>query len=168
LRYGYGVLAVLVALGTALLSRSFDLEGFLFVIAVAVSVWFGGRGPGLLAIFLSVFVLDYFVLSPSDRWEILPSHVGYFVVFGILAVVVSLFSEARHRAEQSLREARDDLERMVHERTAELRRSNDRLREEVAERKRGRGKTCGGEDFLEQGQRISHTGAGLGVPRTDS
>src|SRR6185369_12426247 len=132
LRYGYGVLAVVVALGLALASRSFDLEGFLFVIAVGVAVWFGGRGPGLLAVVLSVFVLDYFFLSPPDDWAILPSHLGYFVVFGVLAVVVSLFSEKRHRAEQSLLAARDDLERKERERTAELSRSNEHLRDEIA------------------------------------
>jgi PAS domain S-box-containing protein len=158
-RYGYGILAVLVAFGAALLSRNFDLEGFLFVIAVAVSVWFGGRGPGLLAILLSVFLLDYFFLSPSDEWEILPTHVGYFVVFAILAVALSMLSEARHRAELSLVDARDELERKVRERTAELRRSNEQLRDEVFVRTRAEEELRRSEAFLEEGQRLSHTGS---------
>ena len=37
-RYGYAMLAVAVALLAALALRAFDLEGFLFVIAVAVAV----------------------------------------------------------------------------------------------------------------------------------
>jgi len=45
-------------------------------------------------------------------------------------------SEARHRAEDSLVQARDDLEVKVRERTAELQRSNDQLRNEAAERNR--------------------------------
>jgi K+-sensing histidine kinase KdpD len=55
-RYGYALLAVVVALGAALALRSFDLEGFLFVIAVisrSIVEAHGGRlwaeanpGPG--------------------------------------------------------------------------------------------------------------------------
>ena len=136
-RYGYGVIAVTVALGAALALRFFDLEGFLFVIAVAVSVWFGGRGPGLVAVALSMILLDYFFLSPTDGpWTILPSHVVYFVAFLVLAFVISWLSDLRHRAEQSLLQARNALEAKVHERTAELQRSNEQLRKEIAERAR--------------------------------
>src|SRR5690606_24590297 len=63
MRYGYGVVAVACALGAALLLRSFDLEGFLFVIAVAATVWLGGRGPGIVAVVLSIVVIDYFFLG---------------------------------------------------------------------------------------------------------
>src|SRR6187397_1701211 len=41
-RYSHAVLVVGVALATAEALRSFDLEGFLFVIAVPVAVWLGG------------------------------------------------------------------------------------------------------------------------------
>src|SRR5262245_57968444 len=129
LRYAYGIIAVVVALGAALALRSFDLEGFLFVIAVAVAVWFGGRGPGLLAVALSMIVLDYFFLPPGDTWHSLRSHVAYFLIFTALAVLITLISETRHRAEQSLVDA-------VSARTAELERSNQQLRAEIVERRR--------------------------------
>lgn len=64
-RYGYGILAVVGALGVALALDAFDLEGFVFVMAVALAVWFGGRGPGLLAIALSILVLRYFLGAPG-------------------------------------------------------------------------------------------------------
>jgi len=136
LRYAYGILAVVIALGAALVLRSFDLEGFLFVIAVAASVWFGGRGPGLLAVVLSILVLDYFFLPHGESWGILPSHIAYFLIFSALTVLLTALSETRHRAERSLVQARDELETQVQERTAELRRSNAELREEIAERTR--------------------------------
>ena len=157
-RYGYGILAVVFALGTAIALRSFDLEGFLFVIAVAIAVWFGGRGPGVLAIVLSIVVLHYFFLAPLDTGSMLPAF-AYFLVFSVLAVLITLASEARHRAEQSLLEARDELEVKILERTAELRRSNQRLREEVAERKKAEEDARLSEAFLAEGQRLSHAGS---------
>ena len=139
-RYGYAILFVVIALGAALALRSFDLEGFLFVIAVAVSVWFGGRGPAVLAIVLSIVVLDYFFVLPSDTWAILPSHGAYFVVFLVLAILISALSDSRHRTELSLVQARNELELKVQERTAELQRSNEHLRTEVAERQQAEDK----------------------------
>ncbi len=129
-RYGYAVLVVVLALGAALALRSFDLEGFLFVIAVPVAVWLGGRGPGVVAIILSAVVLHFVFIAPDATGALLPSY-GYFVVFSVLAVLVTALSEARHRAEQSLVHARDELELKVQERTAELERSNRQLRQQA-------------------------------------
>jgi PAS domain S-box-containing protein len=134
-RYGYAVLVVGVALAAPEALRSFDLEGFMFVIAVPVAVWVGGRGPGVLAVILSVLVLHYVFIAPADTGAILPTY-AYFVVFSALCVIVTMLSESRHRAEVSLVRARDDLDLKVRERTAELERSNARLLGEVAERRR--------------------------------
>jgi C4-dicarboxylate-specific signal transduction histidine kinase len=119
LRYGYAVLAVIIALGVARALQAFDLEGFVFVIAVAMAVWFGGLGPGLLAIALSILVLHYFLVAPFDTGSKL-QNTAYFVVFAALAVLITALSETRHRAEQSLLQNRDDLEASVRKRTAEL------------------------------------------------
>jgi PAS domain S-box-containing protein len=134
-RYGYAILAVVVAFGAAFALRAFDLEGFLFVIAVAAAVWFGGRGPGVLAIALSLLVLHYAFIAPFNTGSMLPGY-AYVILFTVLAVLVTVLSEARHRAEHSLLQARDELEAKVDERTADLQRSNEQLRYEVAERKK--------------------------------
>ena len=126
-RYGYAVLVVVVALGVAVALHSFDLEGFLFVIAVAVAVWIGGRGPGVVAVVLSVVVLHYVFIAPERTGSMLPLY-GYFVVFSVLTALITALSEARHRAERSLLQARDDLERKVQDRTAEIRRQAELLR----------------------------------------
>ena len=63
---------------------------------------------------------------------------------GLIAVAFAIFTvmrlsreiAIRHRAEQSLRQAHEQLERRVEERTAELATANASLLEEVAERKR--------------------------------
>jgi signal transduction histidine kinase len=119
LRYGYGVLAVVIALGAARVLQAFDLEGFLFVIAIALAVWFGGRGPGILAAVLSILVLHYFFIAPFHTGSTLENY-AYFVVFAVLAVLITALSETRHRSEQSLNRSRDALEAKVQERTAAL------------------------------------------------
>src|SRR5215207_6763076 len=119
LRYGYGVLAVVIALGAARVLQTFDLEGFLFVIAIALAVWFGGRGPGILAAVLSILVLHYFFIAPFNTGSTLENY-AYFVVFAVLAILITALSETRHRSEQSLNRSRDALEAKVQERTAAL------------------------------------------------
>jgi len=125
-RYGYAVLCVGIALVAALALHNFDLEGFIFVIAVAVAVWLGGRGPGALAVVLSILVLHYVFIAPSGTGAPLSTY-AYFVVFAVLAALITTVTEARHRAERSLREARDTLETKVRQRTAELELSRARL-----------------------------------------
>ena len=92
-RYGYAILVGLAVVAREAL-RSFDLEGFIFVIAVPVAVWLGGRGPGVLAVVLSVLVLHYFFIAPADTGAMRPTH-AYFVVFSVLCVIVTLLSESR-------------------------------------------------------------------------
>jgi len=50
LHCGLGVLSVALAVVSALLLQRFELTESLFLMAIAVTVWFGGMGPGLLAI----------------------------------------------------------------------------------------------------------------------
>ena len=134
-RYGYGVLSVILAAGVAVALDPFDLEGFVFVTAVALAVWFGGRGPGLLASALSILVLRYFFSAPAGTGSTL-APLTYFAFFAALAVLITLLSESRHRAERSLVQTQAELEAQVRERTAALQRSNDQLRAEAAERQR--------------------------------
>lgn len=148
-RYGYALLSIGVALVATLVLRSFDLEGFIFVIAVAVAVWLGGRGPGLVALLLSLLLLHFVFIAPSYTGA-MPHTYVYFIAFSVLALVITGLTEARHRADQALIDARDDLEAKVQERTAELQRSNEQLRDEVAERKRAEEALRQQADLLEQ------------------
>src|SRR6201993_4705236 len=64
-RYGIAVLTVAIGIGLDfLLLRNFDAKLTPFLFAVAVTVWYGGTGPGALAIVLSVLSLNYFFLRP--------------------------------------------------------------------------------------------------------
>lgn len=119
-RYGLAVLCVSVALGGALLLERFpfrDVEVPLFLFAVAVAAWYGGAGPAVLALLLSCVSFDYFFIEPLHTLEISGSDLPYFIVFASFASLVTWFSTVRRRVEGELRQARDDLEIEVAERT---------------------------------------------------
>ena len=60
-QYGFAVLSVAVALGiTNSLERYTTLRTPIFYIAIIISAWFGGMGPGLLAVALSTLAVDYY------------------------------------------------------------------------------------------------------------
>ena len=119
-RYGLAILSVSVALGGALLLERFhfrDVEVPLFLFAVAVAAWYGGAGAAVLALLLSCISFDYFFVEPLYTLDISRSDLPYFIVFASFASLVTWFSTVRRRVEGELRQARDDLEIEVAERT---------------------------------------------------
>src|ERR1700757_2243581 len=126
-RYGVACVSVAIAAAAGLMLRRYDLPhpftSFTFA-AIAVTFWYAGTGPGLLAIALSWSVLSYFFtpLKVGDLpWD------SYLIIYGVFGFLVSWFSSARIRAEKLLVEARDALEIRVTERTAELTTANQEL-----------------------------------------
>jgi C4-dicarboxylate-specific signal transduction histidine kinase len=128
-RYGLAVLSVAVALIITRSLQHYTDVTPLFYAAVVISAWFGGRGPGLLAVVLATVSLDYYFLAPLYTLRPDVKQISFLAVFGLLAFLTSWMSAKRKHAEQALREARDELELRVQERTAELRQANEVLRE---------------------------------------
>jgi DNA-binding NtrC family response regulator len=151
---GYGT-AVLSVLGALLISHwpVFHLESAhvsLFLCAVMLSAWFGGVGPGLLAVILSAVAFYYGVLPPVYSFAAKPEEVPRFIAFVFSALFVGSLSVAQRSATESLRRARDDLKETVQE----LRKTNEAL-----------GKS---EAYLAEAQTLSHTGsAGWNVSTGD-
>jgi two-component system, NtrC family, sensor kinase len=138
LRYIIAIGAVAVALSLAALipARADPSHFSLFFIAVMLSSWYGGLGAGLIATLLSALSLDYYFLSDLYSIDFDWRAFLRLGVFTTVAVTTSYLTTARKRAELALRQAHDELDQRVRERTAELAQTNDSLRAEILERTR--------------------------------
>jgi C4-dicarboxylate-specific signal transduction histidine kinase len=132
-RYGLAVVSVAVALLITKSLEQYTDHTPLFYAAIVVSAWFGGMGPGLIAVALAAIAIDYFLVPPLYTLGLGPKPISFFSVFGILAVVTSWMSTKRRQAEEGLKQARDELEMRVQERTNELKQANEVLRERQTE-----------------------------------
>jgi PAS domain S-box-containing protein len=118
--YAIAVGSVALALGGALLTERLhmrDVEVPLFLFAVAVTSWYGDARAAVLALLLSTVAFDYFFTEPLHTFYISTSDLPYFFVFATFASLVTWFSTVRRRVEEDLRQARDNLQIEVAERT---------------------------------------------------
>jgi C4-dicarboxylate-specific signal transduction histidine kinase len=133
----YGIALCFVAVAfvlTLLLQRLVPYPfPFLFFAAVMASAWFGGPGAGLFAVLISTMVVDYFFVPPFYSFAINTTDATYFGAFVLCALVASWVSSSMKKSEQALREAHDQLEIRVAERTTELQNSNAELRRFIQE-----------------------------------
>ena len=135
-RYGIALLFVAIAFVSTLFLQRFFPYPFLFVFfaAVMASAWFGGSKPGFLAVLASTLLVDYFFVPPFHTFAVDASDVAYFVSFIVCSVVASWVSSSLLSTEEALRQARDELEIRVAERTAELQKSLAELQEKERQR----------------------------------
>src|SRR5271166_1526574 len=106
----------------------------LFFCSVMVSSWYGGLWPGVFAALLSVVALDYYFIPPLYALGLTVEEVPDMIVFVTTAFFISWLSGEQNRTKESLLHARDELDAKVRARTAELKRANEQLRSEIAER----------------------------------
>src|SRR6202021_17505 len=104
--------------------------------AVVAATWFGGSWSGGLSAILSTLVVDYFFMVPFHSFGVYRESLPVFVEFAASSVLVGWFSSWRKQAETALRQARNELQIRVEERTAELKHANKQLLAEIVERKR--------------------------------
>ena len=135
-RYGIALLFVAIAFVSTLLLQRFFPYPFLFVFfaAVMASAWFGGSKPGFLAVLVSTLLVDYFFVPPFHTFAVDASNVAYFGSFIVCAVVASWVSASKRQTEEALRQARNELELRVAERTSELQKSIAELQEKERQR----------------------------------
>jgi len=130
-RYALPVLSVGLAVWLAR-SPVFALQAApvsIFICAVLVSGWFGGVGPGLLAVALSSLSFVYFFLPPTHEFSIPASEIPRFVLFILSALFVAVVSAAQRNAAESLRRSRDELSVTVQE----LKKSEQKIRQDEHE-----------------------------------
>lgn len=134
-RYGMALAFV----GTALLVEKLLQRLFpypfllLFFAAVMASAWFGGTVTGIFAVIISIVAVSYFFIPPLDTLVFNAPVIMYCAAFIVSGLGANWASAAMKKSEAALREARDQLEIRVKERTAELQTSNTELRKTQAE-----------------------------------
>jgi PAS domain S-box-containing protein len=138
LRYGFAIVAAAAALALTLIIRrgTGSATFFSFYVAIFVSMWFAGRGPGWLSFALSSLLLHYFFFASPGFMGFSREEMPTLVAFVLSGVTAAALSAQRSRAEEALRQAGQRLELTVQDRTAELKRTNEALLSEVADRKR--------------------------------
>lgn len=109
---------------------------FFFSVAVILSTWYGRAGAGWLAVVYSTLAVMYYFTPPLHSFGVTPSDLPFFLTFVGCEVGVAQLISWRKRTEDSVRQARDELEVRVAERTAELKDANDALVRQMVEQRR--------------------------------
>ena len=133
-----------ISVGTALVvtlesGTAIRHSATLFFCSVMLSSWYGGLWPGVFAALLSVVALDYYFIPPIYALGIGLEELPDMIAFVATAFYISWLNGSQKRTKESLRQARDELDARVQERTAELKATNERLRLEIAERETAQG-----------------------------
>lgn len=102
---------------------------FLFLGAVMGSAWFGGRIAGLVSVALSTTLVDFFFVPPYYSFRVNNMAQTYWAAFIVCAIAMSWVSSEQKRGKNAIKEARDQLDQRVLERTAQLQRSNAEIQE---------------------------------------
>jgi len=119
LRYCFSVVSVAIGLGLSLLLQHYqfhDVELPVLTLSVALTTWYAGAGPSVLAILLATTCFNYFFAEPIYSFAVSSRDLPYFFVFLAWAVIVASFAAVRRRIEENLRQARDHLQVEVEQR----------------------------------------------------
>src|SRR4029077_7308419 len=149
-RYAIAVLSVGIAIVVAELLTVFlhtEPIASSMIAAVMLAAWFGGFGPGLLAIALAVLAIHYYVTPPvnsfapkGNLFSLEVAELPRLILFSVAALLIAFLSSAQRAAAQSLRRSRDD------------------LLGALAHQKQIEGELRRGEMYLAEAQRLSQTG----------
>src|ERR1700676_240682 len=139
LRYGFSVVSGAIALGGALVLQHYQFREValpVLTVAIALTTWYAGPGPSVVAVLLSTACFAYFFAEPIYSFEISSRDLPYFLIFVAWAALVASFSAVRRRIEDSLRQARDNLQIELEQRRHredEVRKLNQELGKRAAE-----------------------------------
>jgi PAS domain S-box-containing protein len=115
-RYGMAIGSVVIALGIALLLARFEFRGVefpLFLMAIALTVWYAGTRAAIVALVLSGLAFDYFFTVPIHSLTITRFDLPYYVMFLLFGALLAWFTTVRRRVEHELRQSRNELEKEV-------------------------------------------------------
>jgi PAS domain S-box-containing protein len=118
-RYVVAILSIAVAVVAAQILTVFlhtEPIASSMISAIMFAAWFGGFGPGLLAIALALLAFHYYVVPPVNSFVVKHNlfslglqELPRLFLFSIAAFFVTFLSSTQRRAVESLRRSRDDL-----------------------------------------------------------
>jgi signal transduction histidine kinase len=117
--YGLALVYVAIALGLSLALHHHGFRGVevpLFQFAIALTTWYLGVGPSVLAVIVCTAGFDYFFTEPLYSLAVSGRDLPYFLMFVGWAAILTSFATVRRRTERDLREARDHLQVEVEQR----------------------------------------------------
>ncbi len=133
IRYAVALLATGVALLVRLALSPFlgDYVPFITLFpAIAFCAWYCGVGPSIFSVVLAIIGTKYWFIRPVHSLRIVGSvQVVSFLAFLLASSILVVMGEARRRREEVMSAAQEELEEAVRQRTVELDRTNQNLRE---------------------------------------
>jgi PAS domain S-box-containing protein len=110
-RYAIALAFVGAALSLSLLFRHLVPDSFLifFLSAVMLAGWFGRTGAGLLAVIVSMVIVDYYFIPPYRAFAVEVDELPYLLTFLFSALVTSWLGSARRTAEEKQKAHLDEL-----------------------------------------------------------
>ncbi|MFZ0953254.1 MAG: histidine kinase [Candidatus Sulfotelmatobacter sp.] len=132
-RYAVALTATAVALLMRLAANPVlgDFAPYITLLpAVAFCAWYCGVGPSILSVVLALFGARYWFIPPVHSFHIVgTAQVAGILAFFVASGVLVAMGEVRRRREEVLSAAQLELQEAVRQRTVELDRTNQNLRE---------------------------------------
>jgi K+-sensing histidine kinase KdpD len=95
LRYGLAVGSVALGTVAAFFLDNYHFRGVeypLFLFAIAMTVWYAGVGPAILAVVLSSLFFNYYFTEPRFSFYVTRTDVPYYLMFILFALVLTWFT----------------------------------------------------------------------------
>jgi PAS domain S-box-containing protein len=107
--YAITIALFLAALAISLLLRPVvERVPFIFFWPVVIiSAWYGGMGPSLLAVVLSVLTVNHFLISSYEGNTVYVADAAALLIFTLLAGLISWLTDVRRRSEEAAYQQRE-------------------------------------------------------------
>jgi two-component system, NtrC family, sensor kinase len=115
LQYGLAIASVATALGITLSLEPYNtLRTPLLYAAILITAWFGGIGPGLLAVALATLALGYYFGLPSYHTQAAGAiDLPLVLSFSFLALLITWVSAKRKGIEKALKQKNQELQQTL-------------------------------------------------------
>src|SRR5262249_42555166 len=89
------------------------VEFTVLLVAVAVTAWYGGIGPAMLAVLFSSLGYAYFFAPPLYSFAVNREELPHYVLFVLFALLIGWFGVVRRRVENALRASEQKYRQLI-------------------------------------------------------